>query len=141
MQYNMRKYFIYMTILLLLLSGVVGFLYAGPLMHLRFPGVMWMVILPWLLTMVCGLVLCRKLNKKSVPFVSLFINQLGIKFLIMLLLLVVIGYLFIEHIKPALLTLFFSYIVFLIAEYIWVYHLIQKSRKDGSQTLLNCSQR
>jgi len=139
MQYNMRKYFIYMTILLLLLSGVVGFLYAGPLMHLRFPGVMWMVILPWLLTMVCGMLLCRRMNKDAVRFVSLFLTLLGVKFLFMLLLLVATGLGFKAHIEPALLTLFFSYILFLIAEYIWVFRTVRRSRKVSSQTQPNCS--
>ena len=106
---------------MLLLTGVAYSLFSGPMAHLRFPGMLWTLLFPYLLTLVCGGLVCKAIDGNNMEFVSAYLKQLGTKFLLMLVALIVVGLVLRAHAKPALLTLFFSYILFSVAESVWLF--------------------
>ena len=119
-----------MTIIMLLLVSVACLLFEGALMHLRFPGWLWLIIFPYLLTLVSGIVVCKKVAENPVQFVSVYLNLLSTKFFLMMGALVTTGLILRAHVEPALLTLFIAYILFALAEYIWVFRKAKKKRAN-----------
>ena len=125
----MRSFSLYITIIMLLLTGVVYSLFLGPMAHLRFPGLLWTILFPYLLTLFCGGVVCKAVDANNMDFVSVFLKQLVTKFLLMMVSLVVFGLVLRAHAQPALLTLFFVYILFSVAESVWLFRKSKQHTK------------